>query len=74
MTQDPDTAVVLCDSVKGLGITLDPSHYVCGPHAGGNFDQVIKYVYHVRFAIPAARPCRSAWARARWNTAGWSRS
>ena len=30
MTQDPDTAVVLCDSVKGLGITLDPSHYVYG--------------------------------------------
>ena len=48
MTQDPDTAVVLCDSVKGLGITLDPSHYICGPHRGGNFEQVMKYVYHVR--------------------------
>ena len=48
MTQDPDTAVVLCDSVKGLGITLDPSHYICGPHAGGSFEQVMKYVYHVR--------------------------
>ncbi len=48
MSQDPDTAVVLCDSVKGLGISLDPSHYVCGPHKGGNFEQVMKYVYHVR--------------------------
>ncbi len=48
MTQDPDTAVVLCNSVKGLGITLDPSHYVCGPHAGRGFEQVMKYVYHVR--------------------------
>ena len=48
MTQDPDTAVVLCDSVKGLGLTLDPSHYIAGPHAGGNFEQVMKYVYHVR--------------------------
>ena len=28
MTQDPDTAGVFCDNVKGLGITLDPSHYV----------------------------------------------
>lgn len=48
MTQDPDTAVVLCDSVKGLGITLDPSHYVCGPLRNGNYDQVMKHVYHVR--------------------------
>ncbi len=48
MTQDPDTAVVLCDSVKGLGITLDPSHYICGPHGGAGFEQVMKYVYHVR--------------------------
>lgn len=48
MTENPDTAVVLCDSVKGLGLTLDPSHYICGPHAGNNFDQVMKYVYHVR--------------------------
>jgi sugar phosphate isomerase/epimerase len=48
MTQDPDTAVVLCDSVKGLGITLDPSHYVCGPHRGNNYEQVMKYTYHVR--------------------------
>jgi sugar phosphate isomerase/epimerase len=48
MTQDPDTAVVLCDSVKGLGITLDPSHYIFGPHGGGSFEQVMKYVYHVR--------------------------
>ena len=48
MTQDPDTAVVLCDNVKGLGITLDPSHYIYGPHAGGNFERVMKYVYHIR--------------------------
>jgi len=48
MSQDPDTAIVLCDSVKGLGIALDPSHFICGPHAGGPFEQVMKYVYHVR--------------------------
>ena len=47
ITQDPDTAVVLCDNVKGLGITLDPSHYIYGPHAGGNYDQVMKHVYNV---------------------------
>jgi len=48
MTQTPDTAVVLCDHVKGLCLTLDPSHYVCGPHAGGNYDQVLKHVCHVQ--------------------------
>ena len=49
MTENPDTAVVMCDSVKGLGITLDPSHYVYGPHApAGGYDQVMKRVFHVR--------------------------
>jgi len=48
MSENPDTAVVMCDSVKGLGITLDPSHYICGPLQGASFDQVMKYVYHVR--------------------------
>ncbi len=47
ITQDPDTAVVLCDNVKGLGITLDPSHYIYGPHANGNYDQVMKFVYNI---------------------------
>jgi len=48
MTQDPDTAVVLCDNVKGLAITLDPSHYIWGPNQGGSFEQVMKYACHVR--------------------------
>lgn len=47
MTQDPDTAVVLCDHVKGLRLTLDPSHYIAGPHQGGNIDKVMRYVQHV---------------------------
>jgi sugar phosphate isomerase/epimerase len=48
LTQDPDTAVVLCDNVKGLGVTLDPSHFVWGPHSGRSYDQLMKYVYHVQ--------------------------
>lgn len=47
LSEDPNTVVVLCDNVKGLGVTLDPSHYICGPHAGRNFDQLIKYTYNV---------------------------
>lgn len=48
MTEDPDTAAVLCDQVKGLGITLDPSHYLCHPRGPVRFEQLMKYVYHVR--------------------------
>ena len=47
LTEDPDTAVVLCDNVKGLGLTLDPTHYVCGPHSHRSIDKLMKYVYHV---------------------------
>ena len=74
MTQDPDTAVVFCDNVKGLGITLDPSHYVFGPHAGANYEQLMKHVYHVRLRDTTKRACRSASARAKSSTAGWSTS
>jgi sugar phosphate isomerase/epimerase len=48
MSQDPNTAIVLCDNVKGLGITLDPSHFVFGPHKSGNYDQIFKYVIHLQ--------------------------
>jgi sugar phosphate isomerase/epimerase len=47
MTEDPDTAVVLCDNVKGLGLALDPSHYIAGPRQGRDFSKVMSYVYHV---------------------------
>ena len=47
LSEDPDTTIVLCDNVKGLGVTLDPSHYLCGPHSHRSLDKLIKYVYHV---------------------------
>jgi len=47
LSQDPNTVVVLCDNVKGLGVTLDPSHFICGPHGGASYEQIMKYVYHV---------------------------
>jgi len=48
LTEDPHTAVELCQSVSGLGLTLDPSYYICGPSRGKSFDQVYPYVYHVQ--------------------------
>ena len=47
LSEDPDTVVVLCDNVKGLGLTLDPTHYVCGPHSNKNIEKLMRYVYHV---------------------------
>jgi sugar phosphate isomerase/epimerase len=47
LSEDPDTVVVLCDNVDGLGLTLDPSHYICGPHRNKSLDKLYKYVYHV---------------------------
>lgn len=48
LSEDPDTVAVLCDNVDGLGLTLDPSHYILGPHGGRDYDKLMKYVYHVR--------------------------
>ncbi len=45
LSEDPDTVVVLCDNVAGLGLTLDPSHYTFGRER--NYDRLFKYVYHV---------------------------
>lgn len=47
LTETPDTAVELCQRVPGLGLTLDPSHYIAGPHQGRSYDQVYPYVRHV---------------------------
>ena len=47
LSEDPDTVRVLCDNVKGLGVALDPSHYVAGPHRKRGFDNLISYTYNV---------------------------
>ena len=55
LTEDPHTAVELCQAVPGLGITLDPSHYICGPHAGESYDQIFPHVYHVHLRDTSSR-------------------
>ena len=47
MTQDPHTAVELCQQVRGLGITYDPSHYIVSGQPM-NVEQMASYIYHVR--------------------------
>jgi sugar phosphate isomerase/epimerase len=48
VSQDPDTVMVLCDNVKGLGLTLDPSAFIFGPYQGRSIDKIMKYVYHLQ--------------------------
>lgn len=47
LTADPDTAVELCGSVRGLGLTLDPSHYLSGPTPVTSFERFAPHVNHV---------------------------
>ncbi len=47
LTEDPNTAVELCQSVKGLGITLDPSYYICRPTGPIDFDVVFQHAQHL---------------------------
>jgi sugar phosphate isomerase/epimerase len=42
--------------VPGLGLTLDPSHYICGPHQNGSFDEVYPYVQNVHFRDTGKKP------------------
>jgi sugar phosphate isomerase/epimerase len=47
VTEYPDAAAELCERLPGLGLTLDPSHYIAGPHQGKPFDVVYPFVRHV---------------------------
>ena len=56
LSDDPDTLMVLCNNVEGLGVTLDPSVYIAGPSKGKNLDNILKYVCntHLRDSRPDA--------------------
>ena len=47
LTEDPLTAVELCQSVKGLGITLDPSYYISGHATPVDFDLIFPHALHL---------------------------
>ncbi len=48
LTADPAGALALCERVPGLGLTLDPSHYVVGAHSKAEYEELYPYVCHVR--------------------------
>jgi sugar phosphate isomerase/epimerase len=47
LTEDPETALTLCQRVRGIALTFDPSHYIAGPHADKSHDSLFPYVKHV---------------------------
>ena len=59
LSEDPDTLLVLCNNIDGLGIALDPSVALIASSgnpavakamaAGKGFDQLLKYVTNVQF-------------------------
>lgn len=54
LTEDPHTALELCQSVKSLGITLDPSYYTCTPRGSVNYDMVFPKVSHLHLRDTSA--------------------
>jgi sugar phosphate isomerase/epimerase len=47
ITETPETAMQLCEQLPGLGLTLDPSHYIVGPNQGKPYEDLFPYVHHV---------------------------
>ncbi len=47
LSADPDTVSVICGHVKGLGLALDPSHYILGQDREINYDNLLQYVQSV---------------------------
>lgn len=48
LTESPEVALQLCEQVEGLGLTLDPSHFLCGPAKDKDYDFLYPYVRHVQ--------------------------
>ena len=56
LTADPLGALELCRRIPGLGLALDPSHYLVGPHGERNYDALFPYVRHVRLRDTGKKP------------------
>lgn len=47
LSADPDTVSVICGHVKGLGLSLDPSHYHFGKENATGYEKLMEYVHNV---------------------------
>jgi sugar phosphate isomerase/epimerase len=56
VTEYPAAARELCERVPGLGLTLDPSHYIAGPNQGEPYDDLFPFVRHIHLRDTGRRP------------------
>jgi sugar phosphate isomerase/epimerase len=56
LTEMPEVAAELCERVPGLGLTLDPSHFIAGPNQAKSFDCVYPFVRHVHLRDTGRSP------------------
>lgn len=47
LSEDPDTVSVICDHVKGLALSYDPSQYIYGQNQPRDTERLMKYVHQV---------------------------
>lgn len=47
LSADPDTVCILCEHAKGLGVAIDPSHFIYQRQKPVDYDRLLKYVYQV---------------------------
>lgn len=47
LSADPDTVCILCEHAKGLGVAIDPSHFIYQRPKPVDYDRLLKYVYQV---------------------------
>lgn len=47
LSEDPDTVSVICDHVKGLALSFDPSQYVYQQNQPRDTERLMKYVHQV---------------------------
>jgi sugar phosphate isomerase/epimerase len=56
LTGDPRAAVELCQALPGLGLTLDPSHFLQSAHPHVDFDAVFPYVHNIHLRDTGQAP------------------
>ncbi len=47
LSEDPDTVSVICDHVKGLALSYDPSQYIFGQNQPRDTERLMKYVHQI---------------------------
>ena len=47
LSDDPDTLMVFCNNIEGLGVTLDPSVPIAGGNQSKNADKILPHVCNV---------------------------